>query len=255
MEIVDSFKQLIKSKLSKKLQNRFKNLTHITPEEIEKSGVPFEKAFDEFAAWSNGNDTVYLSWPKSDLYTLVSNYRQFKNTNYVKILNKYADAQAYCMSFIESENNNQISLANCAEIFNIDINGTQFHRALADCYITAFCFKEVYDKDKFAKYINVCTPAFFEKLVFKPYFINKKKQGTFDVDKVELICPLCSKTINAVSEYIFDNNTFKTVGICSHCLKKFLVNVQAKQNYDNIRITQRLIKMSRKNASHINGKS
>ena len=49
LDVVDTFKQLIKPQLSKKLGSRFKNLTHITIDEINDNGIPFEKAFDDFA--------------------------------------------------------------------------------------------------------------------------------------------------------------------------------------------------------------
>lgn len=51
LKVIDTFKQLIKPKLSKKLGSRFKNLTHITIDEINQSGISFENAFDNF---SNG---------------------------------------------------------------------------------------------------------------------------------------------------------------------------------------------------------
>ena len=49
LKVIDTFKQLIKPKLSKKLGSRFKNLTHITIDEINQSGISFENAFDNFS--------------------------------------------------------------------------------------------------------------------------------------------------------------------------------------------------------------
>ena len=54
LDVVDTFKQLIKPQLSKKLGSRFKNLTHITIDEINDNGIPFEKAFDDFAPQAVG---------------------------------------------------------------------------------------------------------------------------------------------------------------------------------------------------------
>ena len=121
LDVVDTFKQLIKPQLSRKLGSRFKNLTHITIDEINDNGIPFEKAFDDFAKWCGRGDKLFLSWSTSDLYTLVANFKYFENTVYVDFMTKYADAQKYCMSFIENASAaNQISLSHCAEIFGID---------------------------------------------------------------------------------------------------------------------------------------
>ena len=54
LDVVDTFKQLIKPQLSRKLGSRFKNLTHITIDEINDNGIPFEKAFDDFAPQAVG---------------------------------------------------------------------------------------------------------------------------------------------------------------------------------------------------------
>ena len=70
LKVIDTFKQLIKPKLSKKLGSRFKNLTHITIDEINQSGISFENAFDNFSKWCGKGDNLFLSWSTSDLYTL-----------------------------------------------------------------------------------------------------------------------------------------------------------------------------------------
>ena len=62
LDVVDTFMQLIKPQLSRKLGSRFKNLTHITIDEINDNGIPFEKAFDDFAKWCGRGDKLFLSW-------------------------------------------------------------------------------------------------------------------------------------------------------------------------------------------------
>jgi inhibitor of KinA sporulation pathway (predicted exonuclease) len=252
LEIVDTFKQLIKPTLSKKLGSRFKNLTHITADEIKENGISFGQAFSDFSQWSGKGDRVFLSWSKSDLYTLIGNYRIFKDTSFIDFIPKYADAQSYCMSFIEeSSRSNQISLARCAEIFDINIEDTEFHRALEDCMITAYCFRKVFDKKKFKGYIDTCDRRYFERLIFKPYFINKTEYGDFKLGEVKLTCPGCNAQVIPIRRYEYHNNTFKGAGQCSKCSKKYWLYVRAKQNYDNISVTSRLVPMSKKRAKYI----
>lgn len=253
LEIVDTFKQLIKPQLSKKLGSRFKNLTHITIEEINESGIAFDVAFDEFSKWCGKGDNLFLSWSTSDLYTLVANFKYFENTVYVDFMTKYVDAQKYCMSFIESsDSSNQISLSHCAQAFEIDTDCTKFHRALEDCMVTAYCFKKVYDKNKINDYVQVCDISFFERLIFKPYYISNAEYKDFKLSEVEITCPVCKGKIEPVKKYEFANNTFRGAGICKKCNKKFWTYVRAKQTYDEIVISSRAVMINKKRAKYVN---
>ncbi|MCC8073344.1 MAG: exonuclease domain-containing protein, partial [Clostridiales bacterium] len=186
LNVVDTFKQLIKPRLSKKLGSRFKNLTHITNEEIRSNGIDFDDAFADFARWCGNGDIVFLSWSTSDLYTLIANYRVFKKTTIIDFIKKYADAQQYCMHFIEgADNSKQISLSNCAKEFNINTENIALHRALEDCYITAYCFRKVYDRKIFEDFVTVCDVPFYERLIFKPYCISEPHCDGFDLSEVE----------------------------------------------------------------------
>lgn len=253
LDVVDTFKQLIKPQLSRKLGSRFKNLTHITIDEINDNGIPFEKAFDDFAKWCGRGDKLFLSWSTSDLYTLVANFKYFENTVYVDFMTKYADAQKYCMSFIENASAaNQISLSHCAETFGIDTDSANFHRALEDCMITALCFKKVYDHDKLAKYIHTCDISFFERLVFKPYYIKETEYEDFKLNDVKIICPICGGTVAPIKKYEFTNNTFRGAGLCEKCSRKFWTYVRAKQTYDEVVVSSRAVPINKKRAKHIN---
>ena len=198
--IVDTFKQLIKPRLSKKLGGRFKNLTNISMEEINENGIDFDDAFSDFARWGRGENNIFLSWSKSDLYTLVDNFVKFKGTTHIDFIEKYADVQEYCMQFIENHNGNQISLSHCAELFEIDLSNQNLHRALEDCFV----------------------------------------------------CPDCKGNIDVLKNYDYVNKAFRSAGKCVQCNKKFWIFVRAKQNYDNIAVTKKLIEINKRRARHIN---
>lgn len=256
LEVVDSFKQLIKPRLSRKLGSRFKKLTHITIEEIREKGVDFNDAFNDFSRWCGNDDNVFLSWSNSDLHTLISNFKKFKGTSTIEFMKKYADAQKYCMSFIEGlpDNMNQIGLTNCAEAFGINIDDISFHRALDDCYVTARCFKKVFDEKRFNGYVVKCDFDFFERLTFKNYFISNPVCNDFDINKQELICPSCKGRVVPVNKYEFLNNTFKNAGICENCDKRFWIQIRAKKTYDDIIVTKRLFPVNKKKGKLINNK-
>lgn len=251
LNIIDTFKQLIKPKLSKKLSSRFKNLTHISMEEIDNSGVAFEKAIADFSRWSGGENSVFLSWSNSDLYVLIDNFKKFMGVSSVDFIKKYADLQKYCQSFIENDNANQISLAHCAELFEINVDTENLHRALEDCYLSSECFKKVFNS-KFSEYVVDCDKAFFERLVFKPYFLTKNISEDYNVNNEVLNCPYCKSNMRVLKKYESINKSFRTVCECSTCGKKFWAFVRAKKTYDGIVVTKKINIMNKKRAEKFN---
>ncbi len=252
LEIVDTFKQLIKPTLSKKMCNRFKNLTNITVEEIEQNGIDFNSAFHDFALWSREEGNIFLSWSSSDLYTLVFNNIYINKTSNIDFIGRYADAQKYCMNQMHlGKGSNQISLATCAQKLEIEINENKLHRALTDCYVTAFCVKKLFDYKKFMTFVSECDKSFFERLIFKPYFIDNNYEG-FDIKSVELVCPMCGGRVKPLKAYQFNYNSFKNAGQCLKCKNKFWITIRAKKNYDNIKVSQCLVQISKKREKFIN---
>ncbi len=253
LDITDTYKQLIKPRLSKRLRSSFKNLTHITMEEIREKGVDFDEAFAGFSRWCGNGDLIFLSWSTSDLHTLAENYLKFTGSADVKFIKKYADAQKYCMHFLKTESNNQVSLSKCAESFGIVVENESLHRALEDCYVTALCFKKVFDSSLFEQYVSPCSREFFERLVFKPFFIDKPKFEDFCLYEIPFVCKYCGKEITRIKPYELVSNSFKSVGKCSCCNKKYWLNVRAKKTYDGIVVSTKAFEMNKKRAKKFDG--
>ncbi|MDE6659676.1 MAG: exonuclease domain-containing protein, partial [Eubacterium sp.] len=252
LNIVDTYKQLIKPKLSKKLSSRFKNLTHISMEEINESGIFFEEAIADFTRWSGGENSIFLSWSNSDLYVLIDNFKKFLGSSSVDFIKQYADVQKYCQSFTENGGSNQISLAKCAEIFEIEVDTENLHRALEDCYLSAECFKKVFDKEKFLQFVVSCDKAFFERLVFKPYYISKPTTEEYNVYNEVLNCPYCKSNMRVLKQYESINKSFRTVCECTKCNKKFWAFIRAKKTYDGVVVTHKINIMNKKRAEKFN---
>lgn len=254
LEIVDTFKQLILPQLSKKLSGRTKNLTKITNEEIKEKGIPFKEAITEFKRWSKGNGNIFMSWSNSDLYVLAHNFLNFLGGSTVDFMDKYCDAQKYCMSFVPSEqneNNNQIGLSRCAEMFGIEVDVDSLHRALSDCYVTAECVKKVFDKNALNGFVSKCDRAFFERLLFKPYLITDVNSNEFNIFDIELMCPRCNGDLLFASEIEIRNKAFTFACKCSECNRKYWGTVRAKKLYDGIQISRRFVEMNKKKARKI----
>lgn len=118
LNTVGTYSELIKPVISRKLRSRIKNLTHITNEEI-CSGRPFAEVTEEFEKWC-GDDCVVMTWGDTDIRTLLTNYKNFKNRESIDFIKKYVDLQRYCQCFINMENVQQAGLSYAAECLEID---------------------------------------------------------------------------------------------------------------------------------------
>lgn len=256
LEVVDTFKTLVIPQFTKKLSSRCKRITKITNEEIKENAIGFHEAFRDFARWSNGEESVFMSWSNSDLYVLANNYIENTGSPKIKFIQYYCDAQKYCMSFIhrkEGEANNQISLANCAEMFDIAVDTESLHRALADCYVTAECLRAVYDQEKIKRYIRLCDDNFFERLFFKPFYITQHVHGRFDIYEVPISCPACGEALPIPRSYEVQNKAFKGATKCTACGKPYWVFIRAKKLYDDIAIKKTYVEMNSKRARKLTG--
>ncbi|MBQ9532313.1 MAG: exonuclease domain-containing protein [Eubacterium sp.] len=254
LNVVDTFKQLVTPKLTKKLSSRCKNITKITMDEIKENGIDFNSAFSDFERWCGDTDNLFMSWSNSDLFVMSNNFLVNNNNCNISFIKKYCDVQKYCMAFIKREgenSNNQIGLSNCAELMVIDVDTEKLHRALADCYVALECFKKVYNADKLKTYIHECDSKYFERLLFKPYYITEPVTSLFDVYNYKLTCPVCKGTIDPAKEYIQQNKSFKGAVRCKKCRKNFWVFIRAKKTYDDVVIKEHFIQMNKKRANKL----
>lgn len=253
LNIVDSFKQLVKPRISKKLTGRFQNLTHITIDEVKKHGTDFNTAFNDFARWSEREKSIFMSWSNSDLYVLVDNFKVFRNTTNIDFMKRYVDLQKYCMSFLpKNEQANQISLPNCAERFDIDTQLEGLHRALADCSLAARCFKKMFDSVSFSEFVQDCDDDYFERLVYKSHYLSDMNSKELSVLNESFFCPVCNQKLKISKPFYFLNNTFRNIGSCTSCKKKYCIYVRAKKTYDDVLISRKIVPIKKKNVNKTN---
>ncbi len=239
--VEDSFKQLIKPQLSRRLSGRVKELTNISIAEMKEQGIPFEEAIRDFSRWAGSADTVFMSWSNSDLYVLVSNFSRFFHTTNIDFIKRYMDAQQYCQFFLNVPKGSQISLANCAEILALDFQDENLHRALEDCIVTAKCIKKLYDVKLMQQYITECDEDFFGRLAFKPFCIVEPVSEYYNVYKEQINCPNCLTAAKIIGEVECINKSFKMVCSCPKCKRKFWAFIRVKKTYDSISINKRIV--------------
>lgn len=234
LNTVDTFSELIKPVVSKKLRSRIKNLTHITNEDV-RHGQPFSQVIKEFADWV-GEDALIMTWGDTDIRTLQTNFKHFLNNKNIEFITKYADLQKFCQCFINMENVQQAGLSYAAGCLQIDPEKYPHHRALDDSLLSAECFKKVFNADKLAEFIKACDKEFYARLDFKPYVIKDKNDPLIDKNLFNCFCDICGGKVEVKKKWKFMNQSFRGIFFCPNCNREFKVNLRVKKFYDRLDI-------------------
>lgn len=234
LEIVDTYSELIKPVVSKKLRTRIKDLTHITNEEVLR-GKPFQEAISQLEQWV-GEDAIVMTWGDTDVRTMLTNFKCFLKKDKIDFIKKYADLQRYCQCFINMENVQQAGLSYAAECLEIDAEKYPHHRALDDSLLSAECFKKVFNKDKLDEFIKVCDADFYARLAFKPYVIKSKNDPLIDKNLFNCYCDICGGKVETKKKWKFMNQSFRGIFYCENCNREFRVNLRIKKFYDRLDI-------------------
>ena len=232
LETVDTFSELIKPVISKKLRSRIKSLTHITNDDI-KGGKPFSAVMADFENWV-GEDAVIMTWGDTDIRTLLSNYKMFLKKSSIGFIKKYVDLQKYCQCFIDMENVQQAGLSYAAQCLEIDTESFPHHRALDDSLLSAECLKKVFNNEKLSVHILNCDGDFYARLAFRPYVIKDKNDPLIDKSMFNCFCDICGGKAETLKNWKFTNQSFRGVFFGEHCNREFRVNLRIKKFYDRL---------------------
>ncbi|MCH5169976.1 MAG: exonuclease domain-containing protein [Oscillospiraceae bacterium] len=241
LEMIDTFSQFICPVASKKIRARIKELTHIENDDLVNAN-PFKTVMADFADWC-GEDFAILTWGDSDIRTLVSNYKYFGKLHDVFFIERYADIQKYCQEFINMENVQQAGLSYAAECLEINSDDFPHHRALDDSLLSSECLIKTFDAEKISKYIKVCNGEFFEKLSFKPYYINNRNDPSVDQSVFNEFCDICGGSVQKLKNWKYMNHSFRAVFYCEHCDRQFRVNVRIKKLYDRVDVKRNTVEI------------
>lgn len=240
LQEVDRFDVFIKSRITKKLGTRFKNLTNITNEEMIE-GIDFSDAMKSFSAFC-GSDFITVTWSNSDLYALAENFKLFLGKLPDGYFSKYLDLQKFYQSVYGSNNGNQISLKNAAENVGINLESLSLHRASDDSAVTAEIFKRIKDKGDFSKLlVNTDSPDFYKRLTFKPYLIDDPNSEFIAKKDLSFKCPTCQKPAKPLNEWTVKNKQFYNILECKHCKLKFRARVRIKKCYDSTAVKKSIV--------------
>ncbi len=240
LQETDSFSALIRPSISEKLNSYVKSLTHIQEDQL-KNQPDFLTVIQHFKRWASRKNCVFLSWSNTDLHVLAENYNCFLHQHTVDFIRQYADLQKYVSLFVKTENNNQVSLSAAAEQLGIDTQTFALHRALDDCRLCAALLRQTYQKKRFKPYIsNVLAGTFYERLLFKPYYITDPDSPLLDKKIFMPRCPQCGKKLQRTGKIRQSNALLQANYRCEKCDVAYRLRVKCKKTYDSVDIKRNL---------------
>lgn len=232
----DRFQCFVRSRLTKRLRSRFKELTNITNEDM-RGGIPFDEAVKRFSDWT-GRDTVLLTWSNSDVYTLLDNMKTLLDTDTIPFLYRYCDIQKYVQDRL-GVTGNQIALTAAAKQAGVRFEEYAAHRALGDCLCSAELLRRTWEEGGLEPYIVDATdPSYYARLTFKPYIISDIHSEEIDKSQLRVRCPLCGNYLKRKTKWQFKNRYFRAGMHCTRCERDFIGRVRFKRLYDGVCVSQ-----------------
>lgn len=249
LSVIGDFRRLIKPVMSNKLSYIVKQLTHITTEELE-NGSTFEKAYDDFSEWV-GDDSVVLTWGKSDLLVMLENCRYFIDSDIIPFLKRYADLQKVTQSYLDCEKGEHLGLSKAAETLDISTNDMELHRALEDSLLSAYIFQKVYASVDLGEFMyEADKKEFYDRIEFKNTVLKDITNPLVDKKQLKFHCPECQSgsppilRMNKDSQWLFKSRAFRAVLVCKKCKNLFNARVQFKLTYDGIVISRSITELT-----------
>lgn len=232
---IDTFSQVIKSQIGRKLRGRVKRLTHITNDDIH-SGVLFTKAFSEFRKWLGKEETVIFTWGDCDIRVLVENFSYLNGIKTIPFLNRYCNLQDCYHRAVNSPSGTQVGLLAAAQSLGIDPDSYSLHRALDDSLLSAEVFRRIFNKEQFEPYYKTCNDEFYGRLFFKAKVISNIDNPLVDKKEFYCNCEKCAKPCEQKSEWKYHNQFFRAVYYCPDCNLHFNAGVRFKKYFDRVEI-------------------
>lgn len=246
--IIDTYEATIRSDVSKKVSQRFADLTGITTEKMLE-GIPLREAVEGYNEFSKGAE-VTMTWSNTDIYTIVDNQKtllkgetEFKFKNYLD-LQKLVQGE---MRERGHDTKNQISLEAAAVLFGVDTIEYELHTALDDSLICAKLLKVCYNEKHFNALLrNTENPDFYKRIEFKSSPITDINDKRIDKQSLVFACPKCSSDTAIMGKWKYRNRWFSARFKCKKCSHKFMARVFFKETFDKIVVKKKTFDLKKK---------
>lgn len=221
-EILDSYQQVVRPQLYKKLHYKIQEITHFTNEELRR-GRDFVRAIGEFLEWC-GDDYIFCTWGSMDLTELQKNMKHYELERILEFPLFYVDLQKM-FSLRYDDGHMKRTLSSAVEFLKIQ-EDVEFHRALGDAFYTARVMQEM-DFEKYKERLSIDTfyaPRIKEEEIFVRFDTYTKlvsrelltKEEMFeDPDISELRCNKCDKQMEVLIDWFSDSGkSYYCLGKC-----------------------------------------
>ncbi len=240
LKFVDDISIMVHSQLTKKLSNRFKNLTHISNDDM-LSGLYLREAIEKYNEWA-GENTVTLTWSTSDLYAIIENCKCFADGAMFR-MEKYVDLQGFVQDYLHRnghEFKGQISLKTAADMLKLTTEGLELHTARDDSLLSSELFRRAFDSERLSRVSkDASVPEFYERLLFKPYTITSINDSAVDKETLRFKCDNCGAYAKRKTKWIYKNHWFTANFKCRRCGNCFTGRLAFKKHYDCV-VTKRV---------------
>ncbi len=236
--LIDEFEVLVDPVAIRFVSKRTKKLTKLDMKMLRRNGIPYKAALERFKSFLG--DSVLMTWSTSDIIALMDNHDYHYGTNVPDYIHGYINAQEYCQKILDGENTaKQIGLSAAAEMLGIRTDNMELHRALDDSRLALKCLKKLYDTEKLNASVKDASKAeFFERLVFKPFYIRDIHNPLVDKSIMKLNCPQCGRRAVRKTPWEAKSRYFRAEFMCRKCEYEFYGRVKYKMNYDGLEITK-----------------
>ena len=222
LKMLDSYKQVVRPRVYKKLHYKIQEITHFTNEEL-KRGMDFRRAIREFLEWC-GENYMFCTWGSMDLTELQKNMKHYGLERILEFPLFYVDLQKM-FSLRYDDGHMKRTLSAAVEFLEIH-EDHPFHRALDDAYYTARVM-QVMDFEKYKERLSIDTfyyPRIKEEEIFVRFdeytkrvsreFLSKEEMFE-DSDISEITCNRCDKPMEVLIDWFSDSGkTYYCLGKC-----------------------------------------
>ena len=249
LEIEDSFHQIVKPRVYKKLHYKIKEITHFTNEELAK-GSDFRKVIRDFLEWC-GDDFIFCTWGSLDLLELRKNIAYHKLEPLGRGPVPYLDIQKL-YSLELDDGKSRKSLEKAVDAIEIDKSDV-FHRADGDAWYTAEIFRRLKRRDLEAyesydvyrlpgsrgEEVHVKFPT-YSKYISRAF--RDKNTALRDKEATSLKCFICGKeTKRYISWVTVNGKQFFAMGKCrEHGMMRG--HLRIKKNWDGATYVMKTIR-------------
>ncbi len=216
--IIDTFSEIIRPRLYKKIERHVKNVTGITEDELSL-GRSFKDVYNEFIKWC-GSDLQLVTWGTGDFPVLQ------ENVQFYKLPMPFApalDAQMVFSLACLHEEHQQMKLHNALEAMDLSPD-VPAHRAVYDAECTARLlapisqhFAKLTDEQK--KHIRVLHEREVRSTLAQPRIVYTCYEShnllLKDHSLTAVKCPECRKKLSCEMPWFFHNKKYLSLAFCA----------------------------------------